>query len=695
MTPAALHRQLTSDEPSPDAIALADGFLRGVIDRRPWSDAALDSVESQLLASRPAPAELGPDEVTVVAAAAARHLAPLVARDGSWLSAVVRAPYCHVPGGTRLAGLAHAYQRSSGSRQRRRGLVENLLRRLGQLPGEPGGKNYLEALRLADAGYLLPNLLLALAQSPHRYLAETLATFEPTLTGELWRLPGWIAGCLAAADGAPAPSQPDQADVESLVSAALAEFEAVELVAGGAARYGNFRALLRQAVRLHRAELERACLAALRAPEQAMVDLIERKTPSARFAHGAAALNGTPLDRYFDRSPANSREIAGALAGSSWIRPGEPDRSPFLSTLTGQDAPMGKIFSAEDLAIIRRWISWLATPIEPVAIEPVAIKPVAIEPVEGGPADGAADAGPDTFDGPAVRQLFHQLVSSPDRAAATRQARRFVRYWLAEAARLPRPAFTWELPERYQSDEFVDWMHRTYRAMASAPVVAVDDSGEGHRARCFHGAADNLVDGAWLQGLTRRPSLSRGEQLLYDIYWDEIGEGRPGHSHGVLYEDLLESLGYRLPKFWTRRFVDEVEFLDEGFVAPVFRLAISEFPVSCYPEIVGVNLVCEFHGLGSAGIAKADDLTGLGFETGFTRLHIADDNVELGHSAKARDAVVLLMADAARLGVTELVWQRVRAGALAMRMAYVVLMQGRLGIAPTQVTTPEPAEAVR
>jgi hypothetical protein len=43
------------------------------------------------------------------------------------------------------------------------------------------------------------------------------------------------------------------------------------------------------------------------------------------------------------------------------------------------------------------------------------------------------------------------------------------------------------------------------------------------------------------------------------------------------------------------------------------------------------------------------------------------------------------MADAARLGVTDAVWERVRRGATAMRMAYVVLMQGRLGIAPTQV----------
>jgi len=31
------------------------------------------------------------------------------------------------------------------------------------------------------------------------------------------------------------------------------------------------------------------------------------------------------------------------------------------------------------------------------------------------------------------------------------------------------------------------------------------------------------------------------------------------------------------------------------------------------------------------------------------------------------------------------VWERVRRGATAMRMAYVVLMQGRLGIAPTHV----------
>jgi hypothetical protein len=245
--------------------------------------------------------------------------------------------------------------------------------------------------------------------------------------------------------------------------------------------------------------------------------------------------------------------------------------------------------------------------------------------------------------------------------------------------------FSWDLPERYDAAEFPDWMHRTYQAMASAPVSPITDNGKGHHDRSFHGAADNLVDGAWLLGLTRSLVQTDSERLLYDIYWDEIGCGRPGHSHGVLYEEMLVGLGHTLPKFWTRAFVDEVDFLDEGFYGAVLRLAVAEFPVSRFAEIVGVNMVCEFHGLGTAGISKADDLTDLGFDTTFTRLHIADDNVEMGHSAKARDAVVFLMAEAERLGVADLVWERVRRGATAMRMAYVVLMQGRLGIAPTQV----------
>lgn len=62
----------------------------------------------------------------------------------------------------------------------------------------------------------------------------------------------------------------------------------------------------------------------------------------------------------------------------------------------------------------------------------------------------------------------------------------------------------------------------------------------------------------------------------------------------------------------------------------------------------------------------------------------------MGHSAKSRDAVVFLMAQAARLGVADLVWERIRRGATAMRTAYVVLMQGRLKIAPTQVPNRAP-----
>ncbi|WP_411144088.1 hypothetical protein [Streptomyces sp. x-80] len=106
-----------------------------------------------------------------------------------------------------------------------------------------------------------------------------------------------------------------------------------------------------------------------------------------------------------------------------------------------------------------------------------------------------------------------------------------------------------------------------------------------------------------------------------------------------------------------------------------------------FPEIVGVNMRCEFHGPGTAGISKADGPTDLGYDTSSPRPHIADDDVETGHSATSRDAVVSLMAEAARLGVSGLVRERVRRGATAMRTAYVVLMQGRLKIVPTQVPT--------
>lgn len=675
-----LYVNLGTDEPAPAHVTSAADFLAALIENPPIAAGTLDELEGTLASAAPAFADLGADEVRVVAAAAARHLAPLANWDGVWLTPFARVPFCHLAAGARLAGLGHDYTRSAAREGRARKMVDGLLRELVRPSGTLDSAAYARSLRLAESAYLLPDVLLTLATSPQRFAPELLAAVEPTLTGAVFALPEWISDCVTAfADGTaivlseppvnqfPAPA--------ARVAEALSEFVANGLALAGHARFEAFSQFLGDALRLHRAELERACVNALRAPERAMADLVVRKTPSARCAHGQKKLGGTALDVYFDRSPAESQNILDALAGSRWIKAGNPDRSPFLTALTPVHAPMGKIFSAEDIALVRRWITSLATE---ESTPPIPEVEVVVPPVRERRPATALDAQD-------ARALFHELVAGHDRGRAISRAGAFVAHWLDTAQELEKPVFTWELPDRYDAADFPDWMHRTYQAMASAPVRPVTDNGKAHRDRSFHGAADNLVDGAWLQGLTRRVQLSVSERLLYDIYWDEIGNGESGRSHGVLYEDLLLGLGYRLPKFWTREFVDDVEFLAEGFVAPTFRLAISEFPVSRYPEIVGVNMVCEFHGLGTAGISKANDLTKLGYDTGFTRLHIADDNVEMGHSARSRDAVVFLMADAARLGVTDAVWDRVRRGATAMRMAYVVLMQGRLGIAPTQV----------
>ncbi|MDT5029859.1 MAG: hypothetical protein QOC94_30 [Actinoplanes sp.] len=682
---ASLYVGLGTVEPTPGDVGRAEDLLQALIERPGLAVDGLDDRERELSASAPKFADLGADEVRVVAATAVRHLAVLADQDGVWLAPFARAPFCHLATGGRLGELSHGYRYAPGRQGRRKAMTDGLLRVLGQPSGDAGSKAHVRSLRLDETAYVLPNILLALAHSPYRFAPELLAAVEPTLTGELAEMPEWIAECVrTVADESAgvdhvAPAWPQAAvDVAGDVDAALRQFAEFGLAPDAQRRFTAFARLLRDAIHLHRAELERSCRNALLAPEQAMRDLVVRKTPSARHAHGTAALGGTPLDDYFNRSPGAAGDLLTALAESNWIKAGAPDHSPFLTALTPIHAPMGKIFSAEDIAIIRRWITWLA---EPESVPPLRALPAPTLELPERPAEPA----PAEFSGPQTRELFHDLVAGRDRATAIRRAAAFVEYWLDAAQKMEKPVFTWELPQRYVADEFPDWMHRTYQDMASAPVAPVTDSGKGHRERSFHGAADNLVDGAWLQGLSRRLVLSEGEQLLYDIYWDEIGTGKAGSSHGVLYEDLLVGLGYRLPKFWTREFVDDVPFLDEGFVAPVFRLAIAEFPQSRFAEIVGVNMVCEFHGLGTAGISKADDLTELGYDTSFTRLHIADDNVEMGHSAKARDAVVYLMAEAARLGVTDLVWERVRRGATAMRMAYVVLMQGRLGNVPTQV----------
>jgi hypothetical protein len=92
-----------------------------------------------------------------------------------------------------------------------------------------------------------------------------------------------------------------------------------------------------------------------RAPADDVSDLIQRKLPFGHLNHFAKHLGIYRINDLFDMTSTFLEE----LQFCSWIVPGRPDDSRFLTYLTTFDGPMYKVFNSDDLAIWRRWIEWL------------------------------------------------------------------------------------------------------------------------------------------------------------------------------------------------------------------------------------------------------------------------------------------------------------------------------------------------
>jgi hypothetical protein len=680
-----VYRLLTQRSESAEAARTAELFADLVIGCRQKLAPAADEDEGQLArSSLRDPASLSPDEACVVTGAVVKHVAPLALVDGCWLEPFLMAPLCHSEPG---AALAREHRRYCRPQQPEAGRGHNVIRLLEQLViplGPPSSIEFHRRIAISAEAYELPSFLLSLAGSPVEHLTELVCAERIGRDGDFFRLPAWIEEAvrmMAAELNLPAAflsdsrqsRRADGAEPQDL----LRRFEELGLPASADQRRVDAEGLLTALRDRLRGLIVKKCSDLLDNPADGVAALMISKASSARYAHGKRRLSGRRLDELFEALPAEPTAVVDALAQSRWIHPGHPEKSRFLNELTDPAVgPMGKIFSREELALLRIWVRSLKPPTEGTAVALAGHRVTArreeapLAPEQVGACLALADPASSELV-PDARTVYYHLLSGRERSTAVREAKAFTLSWLSMAADKNRGKPAWTLGEQFDRDEFCDWFASSYLKMASASTTAAPDVGALYARNVLQGAPDNLVDGVWLQRITRDGLASEVQRLLYEIYWDEIGQGNTTRSHSNIYSRLLRSMELQLPCWWSREFAFSPLFVDEAFYVPAFRLAISEFPRTFLPEIVGVNLISEFHGLGSSALDKVDELRALGFDETYGRIHIADDNIELGHSAKARDAVLFLMDYADRLGATEMTWKRVLSGVTAMRTAYV------------------------
>ncbi|QYX79566.1 iron-containing redox enzyme family protein [Streptomyces akebiae] len=460
---------------------------------------------------------------------------------------------------------------------------------------------------------------------------------------------GGLEGCLAAVGALPAP----------------ASREAERRVLAGA--HWAFTVLKEW----H--EVLRAELAGVLDPQRQAAELIRRRAREGAVYHRSFPLAGRPLATWLGEARDDPYPLLAALATSSLVRPGRPHRSPLVNGLVGEHGAMFRVFTEDDLVILRRWIASLPDD-DPRDTPPGRATGPVVRP--SGPSarpwcflEPAWDEEPYEDRAPTdLREAYVLLQRRSQSPAVRRYAMEYVHGWLGRARhRMGRHDMP--LPESWPAEGLRQWLSEQHDRHA-AEFERTSDAGLPSRERLIESTLQlaplTMIDGAWLQGFTDYGLASSDiGHSLFETYWDELGNGHTRLNHPLIYRELLVDMGVELPPTGSAEFARWPGFRDGSFELPVFWLSIGRFPQTFQPEVLGLNLAMELSGVGGSYRRARLALREHGFSTRFVDIHNTIDNVATGHSAWAADAIDTFMSSSAAgsgAPARETAWRRLRAG---------------------------------
>ena len=375
----------------------------------------------------------------------------------------------------------------------------------------------------------------------------------------------------------------------------------------------------------------------------AMHDLVARKAPHASGHHRRILLKNRTLDEWFAEDPTALLEM---LARSSWVVPGDPDRSPLATNLVEFGGPMFGVFTPEDQRIVRAWILAQGAPRSAASPAPPTPSPV-------------------PFDSPtpprwSASQLYHRLMRPGPLALSA--AHDHVTRVLRATRDLPR-----HFPRTPR--DLTPWVDARLREQVTAADEPSPDLTRDEVIWLLTQLAPAaLVDGAWLQGLAA-PALSSSPAaaLLLAIYRDELGAGVTRQHHGNVMRATLQTLGVQLPPCDSPAFLSSPSFVPQAFAMPALWLAIAAHSATFLPELLGLNLAIEMAGIGSGYRRAIGLLRHHAIDPYFFVLHNTIDNAASGHTAwstRAIDHHMDTIAIRDDLAISR-EWRRIRRGYLA------------------------------
>jgi hypothetical protein len=399
---------------------------------------------------------------------------------------------------------------------------------------------------------------------------------------------------------------------------------------------------------------------------KAMAKLIHERAREASVYHKSHLIEGCPLSHHFQKAKIDPSPLMMALSKSPFVKPGNSSKSVLVNELVSPHGPMFRVFHSDELNTIREWIDALPAEQSHCGSIPKTGFPV----VGNAPITHAVKRG-DTQIGrrPAnIREAYFLLqgraLAPQTRAFAVDYATR----WLASARRAAHVTDR-SLPTSWPLQGLRAWLSDQHDLHGQ---TFEENSGNNLPTKTevidstLQLAPLILIDGAWLQGFTDvcLASSSVGYSL-FEIYWDELGNGQIELNHPKIYRDLLNSMGINLAPTGSWDFATDIRIRNDSFRLPVYWMCLGKLPLTFMPEILGMNLAMELSGVGDGYRSARRFLKEYGFSTQFVDLHNAIDNVATGHSAwasKAIDSYMTMVTELAneRLVVAE--WERIKVG---------------------------------
>lgn len=407
-----------------------------------------------------------------------------------------------------------------------------------------------------------------------------------------------------------------------------------------------------------------------------MIRILCQKAPHAIGYHGNRLIDGAKIDSLLSSENFRPAEILERLANSEFIVPGKPEDSLFYTNLVRWGGPMHLVFSPTELETISAWILTLSSASETHETDAPEISCTDNNPSFDGSTDGMMHLksefvrrSKENFSKCSIREIYHYLLNIEQYPEILPYAEQFAYNRLSRSMAalnshirpIPSQHYCPEILEYWVSTQHREQVN-AYRSLKGEPSITK----EAFINSSVQLAPLILIDGAWLQGMLIQNCIhSEYGRILFQILYEETGEGDVTRHHANVYRELLHEMGIKLPAIETREFIQWTRLLDSSFEIPVFWLSVSCFPRHFMPEILGLNLAVELAGVGGPYMQARDTLRHFKLPTLFVDIHLAADNISQGHTAKSLLAIKLYMDQiAAREGPHNLdsTWRRIWSG---------------------------------